>query len=71
MTNPKFRKRTKAEREEQLIAIAAMHVLGAKHREIAARFVLTQSQISRDLKEIHRRWAENRPSICRQSRPKH
>jgi hypothetical protein len=50
-------KRTNPQREEQLRQIAGMYLEGLPQRDIADRFGLSQSQISRDLKEIQRRWA--------------
>jgi hypothetical protein len=54
-------KRTKLGREEQLPAIAQMHLDGFSQREIAAHFGLDQSQICHDLKLIARRWKEPDP----------
>jgi len=51
-------KRTKLERENDLLTIAEMHANHMLQREIAAAFGITQSQVSRDIKEIYKRWAE-------------
>jgi hypothetical protein len=58
-------KRTKTQREEQLVRIAEMHAGGMPQREIARQFGLTQAQICRDLKEIYQRWAaaDNKPDL--------
>lgn len=53
------RKRSKLEREEDLVRIAQMHAKGKLQREIAAAVNLTQQQISHDLKEVYRRWEES------------
>jgi hypothetical protein len=54
--NRSVRKRTKPVREEQLVQIAGMHLERISQRDIAAKLGLSQSQVSRDLKEIKRRW---------------
>jgi hypothetical protein len=51
-------KRTKRERENDLLLIAEMHANFTPQREIAAAIGVTQGQISHDLKEVYRRWAE-------------
>ena len=51
------RKRTKAQREDDLLRIAEMHAQVMSQSEIAAVFGVTQPQICHDLKEIHRRWS--------------
>ena len=53
--NRSVRKRTKPVREEQLVQIAEMHLEHMSQRDIAAKLCLSQSQVSRDLKEITRR----------------
>jgi len=53
--NRSVRKRTKPVREEQLLQIAGMHLEHRSQRDIAAKLGLSQSQVSRDLKEIKRR----------------
>ena len=51
------RKRSFAQREEELREIGVMHnIKGMSQREIASRMNLSQSQVSRDLKEIHKRF---------------
>jgi hypothetical protein len=58
------RKRTKAQREEDLARIAEMHACGMSQAEIAAALGFTQQQISHDLKEIYRRWsAPEKPNL--------
>jgi hypothetical protein len=57
MSNPRIRKRTKAQREAQLAEIAELDLCGWSQARIAEKFCLTQSQISKDLKEIYRRQA--------------
>jgi hypothetical protein len=57
MKNPAVRKRTKLQREAQLIQIAELHIRNTPPHEIAAKFGLSQSQISLDLKEIYQRLA--------------
>jgi hypothetical protein len=54
-------RRTKIQRENDLAEIAAMHLKGVPQREIAANFNLKQPQISKDIAEIYRRWAEKNP----------
>ena len=58
MSNPNrsVRKRTKPVREEQLLQIAGMHLEHLSQRDIAAKLGLSQSQVSRDLKEVERLW---------------
>jgi transposase len=55
-TYPSVRKRTNLEREDHLHKIAGLYLEGRSQKEIAERFGLSKSQISRDLKEIHQRW---------------
>jgi len=50
-------KRTKQQREEELVWIAEMHGADLSQREITAALSLSQVQICKDLKEIYRRWA--------------
>ena len=52
--NTKVRKRTKLQREIQLVEIAEMQRRGRPLAEIAAHFKLSKSQISQDLKQIYR-----------------
>ena len=52
-------KRTAFEREAQLIEVKDMYLRGDTQMEIAARFGLSQSQISRDIAKIQRRWRES------------
>ena len=42
--------------EDQLHKIAGLCLEGRSQKEIAERFGLSKSQISRDLKEIHQQW---------------
>jgi hypothetical protein len=51
-------KRSKLERENDLLTIAEMHANHVPQRKIADLFGITQGQISRDVKEIYKRWAE-------------
>jgi hypothetical protein len=51
------RKRTRAQREDDLVRIADMHSLEMSQSEIAGALGYTQQQISHDLKEIYRRWS--------------
>jgi predicted DNA-binding protein YlxM (UPF0122 family) len=53
--------RTKGQRENDLVRIAEMHAQDMSQSEIAAALSVTQQQISHDLKEIYRRWAEPNP----------
>ena len=55
MSNPRIRKRSKFQREEQLLQIAALHLEKKSQREIARAFGLSQSQINKDLREIRKR----------------
>jgi hypothetical protein len=50
------RKRTKLQREDDLIQVAGMHLKLVPQTEIAKRFGLSQAQISKDIAEIHLRW---------------
>src|SRR5262245_22444958 len=55
-TNPRVRKRTFPQREEQLALIAGMALEGMSQYDIGAKMGLSQSQICQDLKEIYSRW---------------
>ena len=59
--SPGGRRRTDAQREAQLITISEMHIEGVSQYEIAEKLGLSQSQVSRDLKEISKRAAEAEP----------
>jgi hypothetical protein len=52
-------KRTKRQREQDLLIIAEMHAAGASQGEIAERFGLTQPQICQDLKLVQKLWSED------------
>ena len=52
-------KRTEFEREAQLAQIKDCYLRGETQMSIAAKFDLSQSQISRDLSTIQRRWKES------------
>lgn len=52
-------KRTEFEREAQLAEIKDCYLRGETQMSIAAKFGLSQSQISRDLSTIQRRWRES------------
>ncbi len=52
-------KRTDFEREAQLVEIKDAYLRGDTQMDIAARLGLSQSQISRDLSKIQRRWRES------------
>jgi hypothetical protein len=52
-------KRTPTERENDLEKIAALYLRGKRQVDIAQEIGVDQSQISRDLKEIHKRWRES------------
>jgi acyl-CoA-binding protein len=52
-------KRTEFEREAQLVEIKDAYLRGDTQMGIAARLGLSQSQISRDLAKIQRRWRES------------
>ena len=52
-------KRTEFEREAQLSEIKDCYLRGETQMSIAAKFNLSQSQISRDLSTIQRRWRES------------
>ena len=52
-------KRTAFEREAQLVEIKDAYLRGDTQMSIAQRFGLSQSQISRDLATIQRRWRES------------
>jgi predicted transcriptional regulator len=60
--SPGGRKRTDAQREAQLIKIEEMSIEGISQYEIAEKFGLSQSQVSRDLKEISKRATETEPA---------
>jgi hypothetical protein len=61
----------KWQREEHLNRMAEMHVSGMKQKEMAAHFGISQSQVSRDLKEIYRRWKEPDPITLREHKARH
>jgi hypothetical protein len=50
-------KRTKMQREADLVIMTSMWIRGKTQKEIAEKFGLTQGQISHDLKEVHVRVA--------------
>ena len=52
-------KRTEFEREAQLVEIKDLYLRGETQMSIAAKFGLSQGQISRDLAKIQRRWRES------------
>ena len=52
-------KRTEFEREAQLVEIKDLYLRGETQMSIAAKFGLSQSQISRDITTLHRRWRES------------
>ena len=52
-------KRTEFEREAQLVEIKDLYLRGETQMSIAAKFNLSQSQISRDISTLHRRWRES------------
>lgn len=52
-------KRTSTQRENDLEHIAAMYLHGKRQSDIAQEIGIDQSQISRDLKEIQKRWRES------------
>lgn len=49
-------KRTKFEREKDLLAISEMYLQGKNQYQIADQFGVTQATISHDLKELRKRW---------------
>lgn len=48
-------KRTKGQRDRELVKMAKMWVPGIPQSEISRRFRITQAQVSHDLKDIHQR----------------
>ena len=52
-------KRTEFEREAQLVEIKDWYLRGETQMSIAAKLSLSQSQISRDISTIQRRWRES------------
>src|ERR1700730_13524169 len=60
--SPGGRKRTDSQREAQLIQIGEMSIEGMSQYEIAEKLGLSQSQVSRDLKEISKRAAATDPT---------
>jgi hypothetical protein len=52
-------KRTQTERENNLELIAASYLRGKRQSDIAKEIGIDQSQVSRDLKIIHKRWRES------------
>jgi hypothetical protein len=65
------RKRTKFQREDDLVQIADLHLRGVRQVEIARRFGLSKAQICKDLAAVHARWREtSKPDLetikCRQ-----
>jgi PBSX family phage terminase large subunit len=51
-------KRTKAQRERDLAAISVRYLRGDRQADIAAELGLTQSTVSRGIKELQQRWKE-------------
>jgi len=51
-------KRTKRQRQEDLVVIAEMCASGMSQREIADHFGLSQPQICHDLKKVYELWSE-------------
>jgi hypothetical protein len=52
-------KRTPTQRENDLERIAALYLKGKRQTDIASELGIVQSQVSYDLKEIHKRWRES------------
>lgn len=52
-------KRTPTQREHDLELIAALYLRGKRQADIAKEIGVDQSQVSYDLKEIHKRWRES------------
>jgi len=50
-------RRNKLERERDLVLIADMYLAGVPQSEIAAKFGITQPQVSKDIAEIKIRWS--------------
>jgi hypothetical protein len=55
------RKRTRQQREADLVRIAEMHVTGMMQAEIAAELDLSQPQICKDIRLIYERWGTGKP----------
>lgn len=52
-------KRTPTQRENDLEQIAALYLKGVRQWQIAEKLGIVQSQVSYDLKTIHKRWRES------------
>jgi hypothetical protein len=52
-------KRTKVQRENDLVKISQLYLAGSTQAEIAAQLGVTQPQISYDLKELRKGWLES------------